>query len=108
MIGDPETERKAGTVCETDFTVLSHDRVVPLEVKTCPTVPTAVRPVPPLVVGRAVPERVIARVPLVVIGDPETERKAGTVCETEVTVPNPKVPGVCHDNSFPGPKDTSI
>jgi hypothetical protein len=37
--------------------------------------------------GKAVPEYVIASVPLVVIGPPDTVRKAGTVALTEVTVP---------------------
>ena len=39
--------------------------------------------------GSAVPEREIARVPLVVIGDPETDKNAGTVAATDVTVPPP-------------------
>ena len=51
--------------------------------------PTAVNPVPPLAVGRAVPEYVIASVPVEVIGDPVVERKVGTVCDTEETDPNP-------------------
>lgn len=42
-------------------------------------------PVPPDVVGRAAPERVNAKVPEVVIGDPEIDRKEGTVAATEVT-----------------------
>lgn len=32
---------------------------------------------------------VIANVPLVVIGEPETDKKEGTVSPTEVTVPDP-------------------
>jgi hypothetical protein len=34
-----------------------------------------------------VPLYVIARVPVVVTGEPETDRKAGTVCAIAVTVP---------------------
>jgi len=47
----------------------------------------AVTPVPPFATGKAVPEYVIAIVPLVVMGTPETDRNAGTVASTEVTVP---------------------
>ena len=48
-----------------------------------------VAPVPPLEIGKAVPESVTARVPLVVIGLPDTDRKLGTVMETELTDPLP-------------------
>jgi hypothetical protein len=48
-----------------------------------------VDPVPPFKIGRAVPERVTANVPLDVIGDPETERNEGTDKATDVTVPDP-------------------
>ncbi len=51
-------------------------------------------PVPPLIIGNAVPERLIANVPEVVIGDPEILKKVGTVAATEVTVP--EVAGVVH------------
>ena len=57
-----------------------------------------VRPVPPDDVGSAVPERAIANVPDAVIGVPVTERNAGTVAATEVTVP---VPFVCHERVVP-------
>jgi hypothetical protein len=46
-----------------------------------------VTPVPPLATGNAVPERLNAKVPLLVIGDPVTDKNAGTVMATEVTVP---------------------
>jgi hypothetical protein len=46
-----------------------------------------VTPVPPLATGNAVPESVSARVPLEVIGEPETDKKEGTVSATDVTVP---------------------
>jgi len=46
-----------------------------------------VTPVPPFNTGNAVPESVNARVPELVIGDPETDKKEGTVKATEVTVP---------------------
>ena len=46
-----------------------------------------VAPVPPLATGRAVPDSVTANVPLEVIGLPDTDKKAGTVMFTLVTVP---------------------
>lgn len=48
-----------------------------------------VLPVPPLAIGKADPDKPIASVPLVVIGEPVTDRKAGTVAATDVTVPEP-------------------
>ena len=42
-------------------------------------------PVPPLAIGKAVPEYEIASVPLLVIGDPEIDKNDGTVAATEVT-----------------------
>ena len=45
--------------------------------------------VPPFAIGSAVPERVRPKVPVVVIGEPEIERNAGTVIETEDTDPLP-------------------
>ena len=44
-------------------------------------------PDPPLATGKAVPDKLTASVPLVVIGDPVTDRKDGTVIATDVTVP---------------------
>ena len=58
-------------------------------------------PVPPEVVGSAVPERVSASVPEDVIGDPAIERKLGTVAATEVTVPTPGEAGVVHERMEP-------
>ena len=55
--------------------------ITPLAVKL-------VRPVPPLVVGKAVPDKLTANVPLDVIGEPVTDRNDGTVIATDVTVPN--------------------
>ena len=46
-----------------------------------------VTPVPPLRTGNAVPDKVIAKVPLVVMGEPATDKKVGTDAATEVTVP---------------------
>ena len=46
-----------------------------------------VAPVPPFATGKAVPDRVTAKVPLVVIGDPVTDKNDGTVMATLVTVP---------------------
>ena len=54
---------------------------------TLPLPVLVVVPVPPLVTGKAVPDKPIAIVPDEVIGTPLTERKAGTVALTEVTVP---------------------
>lgn len=53
--------------------------------------PTAadVPPVPPFATGRAVPLKVTARVPDVVIGEPDTDRNDGTDIATDVTVPEP-------------------
>ena len=48
-----------------------------------------VTPVPPLRTGSAVPDKVIANVPLVVTGEPEIDKKAGTDAATLVTVPLP-------------------
>lgn len=48
-----------------------------------------VTPVPPFKTGNAVPDNVTAKVPEVVIGDPEMLKKVGTVIATLVTVPAP-------------------
>ena len=48
-----------------------------------------VKPVPPLVVGKAVPDKVNANVPLVVMGEPAIDKNDGTVAATLVTVPPP-------------------
>ena len=50
-------------------------------------VPKLVMPVPPFSTGNAVPDKVIANVPLLVIGEPATDKNVGTVAETLVTVP---------------------
>ena len=50
-------------------------------------------PVPPFITGNAVPEQDKARVPELVIGEPETDKKEGVVNDTDVTVP---VFGVVH------------
>jgi hypothetical protein len=69
---------------------------VPVSVR----LPSEVTPVPPFRTGSAVPLRVMANVPEVVIVDGETERKAGTDTPTLVTVPPPPL-GV-HER-FPDP-----
>jgi hypothetical protein len=46
-----------------------------------------VTPVPPLATGKAVPDKLNANVPLVVTGEPATDKNAGTVAATDVTVP---------------------
>jgi hypothetical protein len=60
---------------------------------TLPVPVLVVTPVPPLRTGRAVPDSVIAKVPVVVTGEPETLKNVGTVAATLVTVP---VVGVVH------------
>lgn len=58
--------------------------------RTTLTVPVlVVTPVPPFNTGSAVPERPIAKVPVVVTGEPEMLKNAGTVAATLVTVPVP-------------------
>ncbi len=56
VIGDPVFDNHAGNVIATEVTVpdvgVVHNKLAPLDVRTCPLVPTAFRPVPPLVVGR--------------------------------------------------------
>jgi len=46
-----------------------------------------VAPDPPLATGRAVPDKVMSNDPLVVMGEPVTDRNEGTVIATLVTVP---------------------
>jgi hypothetical protein len=46
-----------------------------------------VAPVPPFAKGSAVPDKVTAKVPEEVMGDPDTDKNDGTVKATEVTVP---------------------
>jgi hypothetical protein len=53
---------------------------------TDPDPVAVVDPVPPFNTGRAVPDNVTAKVPDEVMGDPEIERKDGTVIATDVTV----------------------
>ena len=102
VMGEPVMERNDGTDAATEVTVpdpiVVHKSDEPSDVRTCPFDPTVVRPVPPLPVGSAVPESVIASVPTVVIGEPETERNEGTDAATEVT---PVAAGVCHTSEVP-------
>ena len=51
-----------------------------------------VAPVPPLAMGNGVPEYETANVPLVVMGEPETDKKAGTDMATDETEPPPPPP----------------
>lgn len=60
-----------------------------VERTTFPLPVEVVTPVPPLTTGNAVPDNVIANVPLVVIGEPATDKNDGTVAATLVTVPAP-------------------
>ena len=48
-----------------------------------------VTPVPPFKTGSAVPDNVIAKVPLVVMGEPAIDKNAGTDAATDVTLPLP-------------------
>ena len=90
VIGDPDIERNDGTDAATEVTVpvpgdagVAQESDVPLDVRTCPFVPTVVRPVPPDVVGIAVPEYETVNPPFEfsVTGEPDTERNAGTFIE---------------------------
>ena len=56
-----------------------------------------VAPVPPFAIGSAVPDRVTANVPDVVIGLPDTDKNAGTVMSTLVTEPPPAVEAMVID-----------
>jgi hypothetical protein len=80
VIGEPDILRNAGTEAATEVTVptvgVVQDNVVPLDVSTWLAVPTVVRPVPPFAVGSAVPDKVIAKVPDEVIGEPDILRNA--------------------------------
>jgi hypothetical protein len=49
-------------------------------------------PVPPLTTGSADPDKPTANVPLEVTGEPDTDKNAGTVIATDVTVPPPPPP----------------
>ena len=60
------------------------------------------RPVPPDVVGKAAPERVIANVPAEVMGEPAMVRNEGTDAATDVTVPVPGAAGVCQTSATAG------
>ena len=64
---------------------------------------SVVKLVPPLATGNAVPEYVIASVPLVVIGLPDIESTDGTVAATEVTEPEPLLLNVVQsvDDRYP-------
>ena len=60
VIGEPDIVRNEGTDAATEVTVPAnagvHERTVPFEDSTVPAAPTVIRPVPPEVVGRAVPD----------------------------------------------------
>jgi hypothetical protein len=71
-----------------------HTFIVALDTRICPDVPMVIRPVPPEVVGIAVPEYVTAKVPVVVIGDPVTVNAEGTVIATDDK-------GVTHEATVP-------
>ena len=69
--------------------VTSPDSVGAADSTVLPVPVLVVTPVPPLRTGKAVPDKVIAKVPLVVMGEPATDKNAGTDAATEVTVPLP-------------------
>ena len=73
--------------------------VVVIGLKALKAAEAVVWPVPPLAIGRAVPERVTAKVPEDVMGEPDTDKKAGTLIATEVTVP--EVAGAAHVGTPP-------
>jgi hypothetical protein len=57
---------------------------------TLPDPVEVVAPVPPLATGKAVPDKLIAKVPELVIGLPATLKNAGTEAATLVTEPTPR------------------
>ena len=63
-----------------------------------------VKPVPPLVVGNAVPDSVIANVPLVVIGLPDIDKNEGTEAATDVTEPEPLLLNVVQSAALNAPR----
>ena len=92
VTGLPLTVKMGGTANPTLVTVpdeagAAQAGAPDTTVRTCPLLPTATSPVPPLETGRAVPLYVIASVPAVVMGFPEIERKDGSVASTLVTLP---------------------
>ena len=97
LTGEPPTVKNAGAVNPTDVTVpppfvelivtFGH---VPVTLTLVPAVIDAVvEPVPPLAIGKAVPEYETANVPDDVIDAGVTLRNAGTVIPIEVTLPVP-------------------
>ena len=88
------TFKNDGTEADTVVTVpvpgaagVCQTSEVPFEVRTWFTVPMVVRPVPPDVIGSAVPDKDIASVPADVIGEFAIDKNEGTVAPTDVTVP---------------------
>jgi hypothetical protein len=71
---------------------------------TLPVPVLVVTPVPPLRTGRAVPDNEKAKVPEVVIGEPEMLKNAGTVAATLVTDP---VPAMVAQVGVPAPPEVS-
>jgi len=75
-----------------------------VERTTFPLPVEVVTPVPPLTTGNAVPDNVIANVPLVVIGEPVTDKNDGTVAATLVTVPLPLLLNVVQSAELNAPR----
>ena len=69
--------------------VTSPDSVGVADSTVLPVPVLVVTPVPPLRTGSAVPDKVIAKVPLVVMGEPAIDKNAGTDAATDVTLPLP-------------------
>ncbi len=78
-----------------------------LDAYTTPLFVNDVKPVPPLVVGNAVPDSVIAKVPLVVIGLPDIDKNEGTEAATLVTVPEPLLLNVVQSAALNAPRLTA-
>ncbi len=88
VIVDGVTENNEGTVIPTEDTYVvgrTYDNVVPFDVNTVLAAPTAINPVPPDVVGNAVPDSDTANVPVVVIEAGVTDRNDGTDIPTDDT-----------------------
>ena len=84
-VGDVANTKEPEPVSSVTAEARFADDGVPRKVAT--PVPKDVIPVPPFATGNAVPDKVIAKVPLLVIGEPLIDRNVGTDAATLVTVP---------------------
>ena len=78
----------------------------PAQEEAVAAIVTAVFAVPPFAMGKAVPDKVTANVPDVVMGEPAIDKNAGTDIATDVTVPEP--PTVVQVGAAVPPPDVKI